>query len=345
MNRTAEQYESYRRTAVIVFVIILLVLSYLIVKPFLIAILTAAALAYIFYPLYLWALNRLPKMINSPRLASLLTCLVIVLCVLIPAIFIMTIIFVETKTGYLYLRSLVDGYQNGTPLPPSLAQWSGYLPQIKEIGTDMASQFILMVQGVLKGIPHVILSILITVFSIYYFLVHGKDLYKFFSGIVPLPEGRYKQILNRFDDLSRGMIMGQIVVGLIQGILAWLGFWYLNVPNPVLWGFLTAIISIIPLLGAVIVWLPIVVYLALLGMATGEYWRAVTLLLYGFFVISLIDNFLKPKIVGDHAKIHPLIILFGILGGIQLFGLPGILIGPLVLTIFDVVIEIYKEIL
>jgi predicted PurR-regulated permease PerM len=117
----------------------------------------------------------------------------------------------------------------------------------------------------------------------------------------------------------------------------------LGVPNPVLWGTLTAIISIIPLLGAVMVWAPIVVYLIVIGMVTGEYWRAVTLFLWGTFVISAIDNILKPKIVGEHARIHPLIILFGILGGIQLFGIPGILIGPLILTIFDVVIEIYKE--
>ena len=139
--------------------------------------------------------------------------------------------------------------------------------------------------------------------------------------------------------------MGQIVVGSIQGVLAWLGFWLLGVPNPVIWGFMTAIISMIPLLGAAMVWVPIAVYLLVLALSSGEYWRAIVLFIYGTSVISFIDNLLKPKIVGDHAKIHPLIVLFGILGGIQLFGLPGILIGPLILTIFDVVIEIYKEIL
>jgi predicted PurR-regulated permease PerM len=76
---------------------------------------------------------------------------------------------------------------------------------------------------------------------------------------------------------------------------------------------------------------------------TGEYSRAIILLLYGAFVISLIDNILKPKIIGERAKIHPLIVLFGILGGIQLFGIPGILIGPVILAIFDLAIEIYKE--
>jgi predicted PurR-regulated permease PerM len=140
------------------------------------------------------------------------------------------------------------------------------------------------------------------------------------------------------------MIMGQIVVGIIQGILAGIGFLILGVPNPVLWGSLTALISIIPLLGAVLVWLPIDVYLFVNAfLSNGEYWRAIALLLYGSLVVSTIDNFLKPKIVGDRANIHPLVILFGILGGIQLFGIPGILIGPLVLTLFDLVMEIYRK--
>jgi predicted PurR-regulated permease PerM len=140
------------------------------------------------------------------------------------------------------------------------------------------------------------------------------------------------------------MIYGQIVVGMLQGLLACLGFILLEVPNPVLWGFLTAIISIIPLLGAVIVWFPIVIYLFIMGMAGGVYWKAIALLIYGTCVVSTIDNFIKPKIVGDRAGIHPLIIFFGILGGLKLIGLPGILIGPMVLALFDIVIGIFREV-
>jgi predicted PurR-regulated permease PerM len=106
----------------------------------------------------------------------------------------------------------------------------------------------------------------------------------------------------------------------------------------------TAIISIIPLLGAVIVWLPITLYLFVIGYAAGIYWKAIVLLIFGSCVISTIDNILKPKIVGDRARIHPLIILFGILGGIQLVGIPGILIGPMILTLFDVVLEMFREV-
>jgi predicted PurR-regulated permease PerM len=198
-------------------------------------------------------------------------------------------------------------------------------------------------QAILKAIPNLALNIFITIFSTYYFLKHAGDIFKYLQEIFPLSAGRYKQIVARFDDLSRGVIMGQVVVGTLQGVLAWIGFLVIGLPNPVLWGFLTAVISIIPLLGAAMVWFPIFVYLLIKGFYLGGLWKAIFLFIYGMFVVSTIDNILKPKIVGQHANIHPLIVLFGILGGIQLFGLPGILIGPLVLTLFDLIIEIYKE--
>jgi len=99
----------------------------------------------------------------------------------------------------------------------------------------------------------------------------------------------------------------------------------------------------IPLFGAALIWVPIDIYLFLVGTMSGNYLPAIILLFYGVFVISLIDNVLKPKIVGDNSNVHPLIVLFGIIGGIQLFGIAGIIVGPLILTIFDVVIEIFKE--
>lgn len=335
-----EEKGNYRRTVAGAATILVLLLAFLIVRPFMVSILSAAALAYIFYPLYLKMLANFPKIIRRKELCAAITCVIIILLVVLPVTFIGFFIAKEARSGYLFLQESVHLPQQ---LPPALSQWSEYIPQFREVAADFAKQLFVLFQGILKGIPSVVLSIFITVFSTYYFLKHGKEIYYFFCDLFPLPEGRYRQILQRFDDLSRGMILGQIVVGFIQGTLAWAGFYLLGVPNPVLWGFITAIVSIIPLLGAAVVWFPVDIYLFLLAMSTGEYWKAIALLVYGAFVISLIDNILKPKIVGDHARIHPLVILFGILGGIQLFGLPGLLIGPLILTIVDVVIGIYKE--
>jgi len=342
MTREEERHEAYRRSVAIFVAAVVLILSFMIVRPFMVAILSAAALAYIFYPLYLRILKYMPKWLPAKNLASIVTCLIIILLVLVPSVIIIIILTYEVRGGYIFLREFLPRWTM-PGLPPFLSQWSGFLPQFNQIVADLAAQFIDILQDILKKIPSVGLGIFITIFSIYYFLKHGKDIYQFFSDVLPLPEGRNKQIISRFDDLSRGMVMGQFVVGTIQGILAWFGFLMLGVPNPVLWGFLTALISVIPLLGAVIVWLPITGYLFLIALGTGEYWRAIALLIYGTFVISTIDNILKPKIVGERAKIHPLIVLFGILGGIPLFGIPGILIGPMILTLFDVVIEIYRE--
>ncbi|MBU0671916.1 MAG: AI-2E family transporter [Candidatus Margulisbacteria bacterium] len=199
-------------------------------------------------------------------------------------------------------------------------------------------------QHVAKAIPNVFFTIFLTIFSIYFFLKGAKSIYAFFQDFFPLPAGRYKQILERLDDLSRGMIMGQIVVGIIHGFLAWFAYALLGVPNPVLWAFLTAIISIIPVLGASLVWFPVAVYLFLSGLAVGGYWKGVVLFFYGLLLMSTIDNVLKPKIIGQRSRIHPLVILFGILGGIQLIGLPGIIFGPLVLGLLDVVMSIFREV-
>jgi predicted PurR-regulated permease PerM len=116
------------------------------------------------------------------------------------------------------------------------------------------------------------------------------------------------------------------------------------VPSPVLWAFLTAIISIIPVLGAGLVWFPVALYLFISGLVAGTYWKGIVLFVYGLLVLSTIDNVLKPKIIGERSRIHPLVILFGILGGIQLIGIPGIIIGPLVLGLVDVVMGIFREV-
>jgi len=335
---------TYRRNAALFVAVVVLSLSFMIIRPFLIAILSAAVLSYIFYPIFLFLLNNMPKKLRSRELSSALTCLIVIFMVLIPVIITSNIMLGEVKSGYVFFNEFMRSSQwSPESISPLLGKWARYLPQIKSIVSDVAGQFMGALQDYLVGIPNLALSVIILVFSSYYFLKHGNDLYRYFSELVPLPKGRYKQILIRFDDISRGMLTGQILVGIVQGILAWIGFILLGVPNALLFGFLTAIISIIPLMGAAFVWFPITIYLFIIGTMTGEYSRAIILLLYGAFVISLIDNILKPKIIGERAKIHPLIVLFGILGGIQLFGIPGILIGPVILAIFDLAIEIYKE--
>ncbi|MFH1362420.1 MAG: AI-2E family transporter [bacterium] len=346
MSSAKERLVAYRRTITIIAVIIVLYLSYLIVRPFLMAIIGAAVLAYIFYPVYRMFERRIPNPLPRSSLASILTVILIVLIVLVPMIFIAGVLAREARSGYIFIQQYFSRPGFAFNLPPVLTEKFGVdIASLRQPMLNLASQFINWVQGVVKSLPGAFLNIFITIFSIYFFLKGGRGINKFLQEFFPLPEGRYKQVFSRFDELSRGIVMGQIVVGILHGILAWIAYTFIGIANPVLWAFLTAIISIIPVLGAGLVWFPIAVYLIAAGMVTGSYWQGISLMVYGFLVMSMIDNLLKPKIIGDNARVHPLIVLFGILGGIQLFGLPGILLGPLVLALFDVVMSIFREVI
>ncbi|MBN2058702.1 MAG: AI-2E family transporter [Candidatus Saganbacteria bacterium] len=345
MSTAQERLEAYRRTVIIIAVVVFLYLAFMIVRPFLIALIGSAVLAYLFYPIYKFLLKYMPKFLPGETIAALITCLLIVLIVLIPMGSITGLLTAEIASGYRYLARVVSSPSFTIEVPPVLARYVGDLSQYNQQIAGFGMQIIAWLQNVVKGIPNVFLNLLVTIISVYFFLKGGKNLYGFFQEFFPLSESRYKQILERLDDLSRGMLMGQIVVGVIHGLLAWFAYSMLGVGNPVLWAFLTALISIIPVLGAGLVWGPIALYLLLAGLHNGTYWKGIVLFTYGLLLMSTIDNVLKPKIIGQRSRIHPLIILFGILGGIQFLGLPGIIIGPLVLGLFDVVLSIFREVI
>jgi len=352
-----ERLKAYRRTIAIIAVIATLILAFMIIRPFILPIIFAIVLAYIFYPAYKYLQKFVPRPLPRENMASLLTVLLVMLIIVIPLIVISVVLTNEIRSGYSYLQEVIGLPTLTGPRAPAYPGIPTVgIPFIDQLGIDLsqfrepilnfAGQILRWLQSVIVRIPNLVFSIFIVIFSLYFFLKNAKDIMRFMRNFFPLPKGRYRQIFERFDDLSRGMINGQIVVGAIQGFLAWIGYVILGVPNPVLWGVLTAIISIIPLLGAALVWFPIAVYLFVVGyyIEGGLWWKGVALLIYGGLIISTIDNVLKPKIVGDRAKVHPLIIFFGILGGIQLFGIPGIILGPLVLTLLDVVMGIFREV-
>ena len=345
MSTQEERLLAYRRTITIIAVIVVLYLAFLIIKPFLIAIIGAAVLAYLFYPIYKFLAKHIPAPLPKESLAAIITVLLIFIIVLIPMASITGVLIKEARSGYVFFQRIVNRPGFTFDLPPYLIERLGSnVAPIREAIIGFGTQSVGWLQEVLKGIPGAFLSVFITIFSIYFFLKDGKGIYAFFKDFFPLPEARYEQVFERFDELTRGMVLGQIVVGIIHGFLSWAAYSFLGVPNPVLWAFLTAIISIIPVLGSGLVWGPISLYLIITGYVTGAYWDGIGLFAYGAILMSTVDNVLKPKIIGDSARIHPLIILFGILGGIQLLGLPGILIGPLVLALFDVVMSIFREV-
>jgi predicted PurR-regulated permease PerM len=147
--------------------------------------------------------------------------------------------------------------------------------------------------------------------------------------LLPLERSQSEGLLRRVRDVIDGSIYGVLVVALIQGGLGGLTFWILGIPSPVLWGLVMAVASMIPLLGTASVWVPGALYLLL----TGSWGKAIILAAFGGLVISSIDNFLRPKLVGDRIRLSELVMFFSVLGGLQLFGVLGIVVGPVIFAI------------
>lgn len=183
------------------------------------------------------------------------------------------------------------------------------------------------------------IGVFVMLFIMYYGFKDGLALKQFIAEILPLRE-RYKDVL--FEEMTEvvdAVFIGQIFVSLVQGALGGLGFWAFGIPNPFFWGFVMTILAILPIIGTPVVWVPAGIYMLIIG----DTFAGVGILLYGTVIVSTVDNFLKPKVIGDRAQIHPAVVLLGVVGGLALFGFIGFLLGPLVLAIFAVLLRLFGQ--
>ena len=164
--------------------------------------------------------------------------------------------------------------------------------------------------------------------------------------LLPLKKAHQKYIFEKFNEVMFAVIYGSIVVAIIQGALGGLGFFIFEVPSPILWGIIMMFFSLIPFVGSSIIWFPAAILLIFNGYIQLDnviIIKGVLLILWGMFIVGLIDNLLKPKIIGTKARIHPVLVLIGVLGGLKIFGIIGIIIGPIILALLTTFIKIYEE--
>jgi len=196
------------------------------------------------------------------------------------------------------------------------------------------------------SIPRFILNFFVMIFAIFYLFKDGPVIFSNLRRLLPL-RGVYKRhLFEKFGKVTSAIVYGHIVVAIIQGILGGIGFFIFGVSSPIIWGIVMAFAALIPFIGTGIVWLPPALLKLIGGISagnTGEIVGGVLFILYGILVISSIDNILRPKIIGDKAKVHPVLILVGVLGGLYLLGAVGILIGPLILALFVTFIKAYER--
>jgi predicted PurR-regulated permease PerM len=321
------------------------VLSYFIVKPFLVSFLIAAILAHLFGFIYEMFLKLTRK---SKITSSILTCLLIALLILTPIISVASLVINEILNIADYFSQSSLSVENITS---NIVNNLATLPFIRAIGigdiinhemimnaiTSFSQNALSILQGTYQRLANMILVTFMMFFALFYLLIDGKKFLKKIMQLSPLKNSYENILIEKFNSIARATIKGTILIAIMQGFMGGVLFMATGVYSPILLGLLMTLASIIPAIGSGLVWLPV----GIIMMLSGHIMPGLTILLVGALIISTFDNFVRPKLVGNDTEMHPLLILFSTLGGIALFGLAGFIVGPIIMSLFVTLWDIY----
>ncbi len=331
-----------RWLALLAITLIALYLCWLVVSPFVQIILWAVVLAIIAFPYH----TKLLRRGVHPTLAAMISTVGVVLVVLLPVLIIVVSVatqiptYDQIHTGVEKLRALiaedsalyqkVDGYFD--------LDWLKDKQLIQEklniIATPVLSKSI-AIAGSLVG---TVVDIFFALFTLFYFLKDSREIGNSVSGMLPLEVSQSQAVFDRCKSIIQASVQGVILIAAIQGVLGGIAFWILGVPSAILLAVLLFILSMVPAIGSVLVWLPAALYLG----ATGHWIKAAILIAWCGGVVGMVDNLLRPKLVGKKTGMHDLVIFFSVLGGLQVFGILGLFVGPVVVAITRSIIEICR---
>lgn len=334
-----------------VFLLTLVVLATLaflwLVAPFSGAILWAVIAAVLFDPLNLRLLRAMPGRRN---LTALTTLLVITGVVIVPAILLGAALVREATTFYDRLRSReIDPgrifVEAQAHMPEWLRRWLfdiglGDLEGLRaKIGAGFASSFQSVAAQVLnigQGAFGFFLALGVTLYLTFFLLRDGHALVARIEAALPLAAAQRSVLIAKLVAVIRATIKGTLIVAILQGAIGGIVFWALGLPGALLWGVAMGVFSLFPAIGTGLIWVPVTIYL----LATGAIWQGVVLFLCGFFIISSVDNVVRPILVGRDTRIPDYVVLIATLGGFELMGFNGFVIGPVIAALFIAVWQI-----
>lgn len=313
-----------------------LILGVILFWPFLTTILLGIVVSVLFFPLY----QKLHKKIKSSSIASILTVSAFIIILCLPLFFIATVVFNQAQNLYVWI--LQEGAFNSLMATGNMYVAQIFPGTVINLETSLAgivSNFANNVGVFLSATVGGIFTLLLIVLSMFYFLKDGPHWKEAMLSMSPLSKGNDVQILEKLKNAINGIVKGYLLVGLAQGILMGLGMFIFGVPHAALWGVFAAIASLVPTIGTALVAVPAILFL----FAIGNTGAGLGMTAWSVLLVGLIDNFLNPYIVGKSINIHPLLVLFGVLGGVALMGPMGILIGPLILSFIYALLSVSKS--
>jgi predicted PurR-regulated permease PerM len=315
-----------------------LVLCWMIATPFLSAIVGAITLAVVTYRPYCWLESRTKR----PAIAATLGVLGVTVSIITPAFFLVEELGRQALTVVNMLRTGEPQQRIADLLSRHPAVATRLESAARQINLGQASQSTASyVAGHLAGLLGdtfgAFTQMVVMVFILFFLYRDHRLAIASLKAILPLDDAEKELLLDRANGTIYATALGRVAVAAVQGLVAGLAFWVLGVDGAVLWGLVTAVVAIIPAVGASLVWIPVAVYLAL----TGHWVKAGILMAWGGLVVSTIDNFLYPVLVGSRLQQHTVMVLISVIGAIAIFGISGLIIGPVVLTLAKTLLEIW----
>ncbi len=330
-----------RQSQVFFFLILasMLFLTWIVFRPFVIFMLTGIFVAVLARPI-----DRFFERRMGHRLAAFLTIMVLFLIITLPLVLLGLALFNDA-------REVADSVQNG-----EIESWIDQGLDIvfgnatsearnateRWIDEDMQprlqSALQSMARTIISGIDDFFIGTTVILFVVYYVLTDGNRLVNYIRRAAPLPHKQVDFLLVEANNGLHAVFVGQILTSLIQGSLGGIGFLIAGLPGAVLWAAVMAVLSLLPVVGAFLVWVPASIYLLLVG----DLWQGIFLLAWGGVVVSQVDNFLRPRLIGSRANIHPIFVLVGVLGGVAAFGFIGLFLGPLLVGVTISVLRVWE---
>jgi predicted PurR-regulated permease PerM len=325
-----------------------LYVCYVMARPFTKPFLFAAVLAIVFYPLH----ARIQSKVRGPNAAALLSTLAVLLVVTIPAV----------GLGGALTRDLSQAYQR---LSDASAAGGGWVPYaMRKLETPLrwlgarvdlarldvrgevrsrldavSTWMVRSIAGVLGNLTSFFFETAISFFTLFFLFREGRRIRLTVAAALPLDPDRVERLFANISDIVVANLYGVLAVAVVQGSLMGVGFWFLGVRSPILWGLVTAACSLVPVVGTALVWLPASLFL----LVSGHWVKGVILLAWGAGFVSIVDQIVRPYVVGGRARMNTLLIFFSLLGGIEAFGILGIFLGPLVLSITLALLAMLRE--
>jgi predicted PurR-regulated permease PerM len=319
-----------------------------IIKMFIVPVILATTFTTLFYPLYRVLLRWCR---GNRALASLLVCMVLVLCFVIPVYVVVHVVVVQLmqfyQTAEPALREMLTrGGESGILLRlkalPILHGINFESLNIVAIVTDTAKTLLSsgskFINKTSAGIFGLVANILVMFFTMFYFFMDGERIVKKIKYLSPIRDDYEDLIFARFLLISRATVLGTMVIAIAQGSIGALALLIFGIKSWMLWGVIMIFLALIPLAGA---W-PVLISAGLIQIFTGHLWQGIGIIAISLGVVSTIDNLIRPRLVGQSAKLHDLVIFFSSLGGIVTFGPMGVIVGPVVAALFIAVLDIYS---